>query len=182
MTGCWHACIEKDARGALPAYAGRPQAPSASIRQGINMTFAIRWIVAAAAAVLFAVPALAQEPSYKPGTVWNFSYIQVEPGQMQRYIDHLSGDWKKVNELGKKEGWVVSYHVFAVNSPRLGEPDLILAVESRDYFGNAEQLAQQKKIEALLAADTRKMEAQSGERKSMRKLAGSMELQKLILK
>jgi hypothetical protein len=146
------------------------------------MTFAIRWIVAAAAAVLFAVPALAQEASFKPGTVWNFSYIQVEPGQLQNYIDYLSGDWKKLNEMSKKEGWVVSYHVLAVNSPRAGEPDLILAVETRDYYSNAEQLAQQKKIEALLAADARKMETQSGERKSMRKLAGSMELQELILK
>ena len=101
---------------------------------------------------------------------------------MQRYIDYLAGDWKKLNEMGKQEGWVVSYHVLSVNNPRAGEPDLILAVESKDYYSNAEQLAQQKKIEGLLAADARKMDTQSGERKSMRKLAGSMELQELVLK
>jgi len=146
------------------------------------MTFATRFFAAAAAALFFVTPALAQEQSSKPGTVWNFSYIQVEPGQMQRYIDYLAGDWKKLNEMGKQEGWVVSYHVLSVNNPRAGEPDLILAVESKDYYSNAEQLAQQKKIEGLLAADARKMDTQSGERKSMRKLAGSMELQELVLK
>ena len=141
-----------------------------------------RLCAALAVSVVVAGPALAQEESYKPGTVWNFSYIKVEPGQMNRYIDFLAGDWKKINELGKREGYVVSYHVFSVNNARAGEPDLILAVESKDYFSNAQQLAQQKKIEALLAADQRKMEAQSLDRNPMRKFAGGMELQELVLK
>jgi hypothetical protein len=141
-----------------------------------------RLCAALAVSVVVAGPALAQEESFKPGTVWNFSYIKVEPGQMNRYIDYLAGDWKKINELGKREGYVVSYHVFSVNNARAGEPDLILAVESKDYYSNAEQLAQQKKVEALLAADQRKMEVQSLDRNPMRKFAGAMELQELVLK
>ncbi|MEP7100637.1 MAG: hypothetical protein ABI781_09020 [Burkholderiales bacterium] len=139
------------------------------------------WL-ALALSVVACGPALAQDASFKPGTVWNFSYIKVEPGQMNRYMDYLAGDWKKLNELGKREGYVVSYHVLAVNSARAGEPDLILAVESKDYYSNAEQLAQQKKVEALLAADQRKMEAQSMDRTPMRKFIGGMELQELVLK
>jgi hypothetical protein len=77
---------------------------------------------------------------------------------------------------------VVSYHVFQVNNPRNGEPDLILAVESKDYLSNAEQLALQKKYEAFMAMDQRKMDTASGERKVMRKLVGNMELQELKLK
>ena len=65
---------------------------------------------------------------------------------------------------------------------RSGEPDLVLAVEYRDYFGNAEQLAQQKKLAAFLASDARKMDAASGERKVLRKLIGGMEMQELKLK
>jgi hypothetical protein len=127
-------------------------------------------------------PATGQELSYTPGTVWNISNIQIEPGQTQRYLDYLAGDWKKLNEFGKKEGYVVSYHVFQVNNARNGEPDLILAIEYKDYYTNAQQLAQQKSLEAFLASDARKMESQSGERKAMRKLVGSMELQELNLK
>jgi len=84
--------------------------------------------------------------------------------------------------MGKREGYVVSYHVLSVNNPRADEHDLILAVESKDYYSKAEQLAQQKKVEALLAADQRKMEAQSLDRSPMRKFAGGMELQELVLK
>jgi len=141
-----------------------------------------RLLVALCVSVAAVGPVLAQESSFKPGTVWNFTYVKVEPGQMNRYMDYLAGDWKKLNELGKREGFVVSYHVLSVNSARAGEPDLILAVESKDYYNNAEQLAQQKKIEALLAADQRKLEVQSADRNPMRKFMGGMELQELTFK
>ena len=141
-----------------------------------------QWMVAIAAMTLFASPAFAQDSSYSPGTVWNISNIAVEPGQFEKYMDYLAGDWKKLNEFGKKEGYVVSYHVLQVNNARIGEPNLILAVEYRDYFGNAEQLAQQKKLEAFLASSTRRMDAEFGDRKAMRKTLGGMELQELKLK
>jgi hypothetical protein len=124
----------------------------------------------------------AQESSYKPGTVWNFSYIKLEPGQGERYMDFLAGQWKRQNEFGKKEGYLVSYHVFSVNNARAGEPDLILAIEYKDYFPVAEQLAQQKKFEAFLSSDVRKLEKESSDRGAARKLMGGMELQELILK
>ena len=146
------------------------------------MSIAKHLSVAATAAMICITSAFAQESSYTPGTVWVFSNIQVEPGQFERYLDYLSGDWKKLNEFGKKEGYVVSYHVLTVNNRRSGEPDLVLAVEYRDYFGNAEQLAQQKKLAAFRASDARKMDAASGERKVLRKLIGGMEMQELKLK
>jgi len=126
--------------------------------------------------------AFADDSSYKPGTVWEFSTIKTEPGQFENYLDWLDDKWKKEQELMKKEGYVVSYHVLNVNNSREGEGDLILAVEYKDYMTNAQREAIQKKVEAMFAADTHKMETQSGDRKVMRKLAGSMELQELNLK
>ena len=132
--------------------------------------------------LLLSASAFTQASSYTPGTVWTFSNVQIEPGQFENYMDFLSGTWKKSNEFGMKEGNIVSYHVFQVNNPRNGEPDLILAIESKDYLSNAEQLAIQKKFEAFMAMDQRKMDTAGGERKVMRKLTGSMELQELKLK
>ena len=138
--------------------------------------------IAATTLLLIGTCAFAQASSYTPGTVWTFSSIQIEPGQFENYMDYLATTWKKSNEFGKKEGNVVSYHVFQVNNPRHGEPDLILAIESKDYLTNAEQLAIQKKYEAFMAMDQRKMDTAAGERKVMRKLVGNMELQELKLK
>lgn len=148
----------------------------------MNFTKHIRTGLLAATWVMVGAAAFAQESSYKPSTVWNFSSVKVEPGQFETYMDFLAKTWKKNNEFGKKEGNIVSYHVFQVNNPREGEPDLILAIESKDYLTTAQQLELQKKYEAFMAMDPHKMEAASGERKVMRKLAGSMELQELVLK
>ena len=106
--------------------------------------------VAMLAAVL-AVPAVAQESSYKPGTVWVASRIDVLPGQSENYMDYLAKTWKKIQELGKAEGIVVEYHVLATMNARADEPDLILIVEYKDYLTTAQQEAMRKKVNALLA-------------------------------
>ena len=139
-------------------------------------------VSAALALSVFCSTASAQDSSYTPGTVWTFSYITIEPGQFENYMDYLSKTWKKGQDYGVKEGDIVSYHVFQINNARAGEPDLILAVEAKDYLTNAQQLAIQKKFEKFMAQDTHKLDAGMGERKVMRKLSGGMELQELKLK
>lgn len=138
--------------------------------------------VFATAALLSSPAAYAQESSYTFGTVWEFSYIQTEPGQFEKYIDWLSGDWRKIMEFQKKEGVLVSYHILTINNTRNGEPDVILAAEYKDYLPTAQRLELQKKLEGMLRTDAHKEDAASGERKSLRKLVGSMELQELKLK
>ncbi|MFL6699799.1 MAG: hypothetical protein ACJ8GJ_21730 [Vitreoscilla sp.] len=139
-------------------------------------------MMSAAALLAFGSTSFAQSQSYTPGTVWTFTNVVIEPGQFENYMDFLDKEYKKSNEFGIKEGTIVSYHVFSVNNARNGEPDLILAVESKDYFTNAQQLEQQKRFEAYMAKDNRKMTAESGERKVMRRFIGGMELQELKLK
>ena len=136
-----------------------------------------------AAAVLAApTTALAQESSYTPGTVWEASYIKVLPGQFENYMDYLATTWKKVQEFGKKEGAVASYHVLSTNNARQGEPDLVLIIEYKDYRTTAQQEALRKKVNALLAQDDRSATAASAARGPMRELLGSREYQELKLK
>jgi hypothetical protein len=137
---------------------------------------------AAAALLALGTAASAQSSSYTPGSVWTFTNVVIEPGQFENYMDFLDKEYKKSNDFGIKEGYILSYHVFQVNNARNGEPDLILAVESKDYLSNAQQLEVQKKYEAFMAKDNRKMTTESGDRKVMRKFVGGMELQELKLK
>jgi len=125
---------------------------------------------------------LAQASSYTPSTVWYISEIKTLPGQDENYIDWLSSNWKRIQELGKKEGLVSSYHVFRVNAQRRGEADLILATEYKDYTTTAQQAAFQKKVEAMFAADPHKLDTQQGERKVMREILSTTEMQELVLK
>ena len=140
------------------------------------------FVGAAMIAATLATPAMAQESSYKPGTVWEAGRINVLDGQFENYMDWLAGQWKKVQELGKAEGIVVDYHVLAANNPRAGEPDLILIIEYKDYQTTAQQEAFNKKVNAMLASDDRKQTTASGERGKMREQLGSVQYQELILK
>jgi hypothetical protein len=137
---------------------------------------------AAGLAVASAAPLAAQQASYVPTTVWQMSQIKTEPGQAENYLDYLAGNWRKQLEFQKKAGYVVSYHVFSVDNARAGEPDLILAVEYKDYMTTAQQLDMQNKFEAMMQQDVHKSDAASGERKSMRTQLGSMEMQELKFK
>ena len=133
-------------------------------------------------AAALTAPAMAQESSYKPGTVWEVSRIDVLPGQFENYMDYLATTWKKIQEAGKAEGVIVEYHVLATNNARQGEPDLVLVIEYKDFMTTAQQEAVQKKVNALLAQDSRKAATAAGERTKMREQMGSVEYQELILK
>lgn len=132
--------------------------------------------------IALAAPATAQESSYKPGTVWDASFIDVLPGQFENYMDYLATTWKKVQEFGKADGMIVSYHVLSTNNARQGEADLILVIEYKDYATTAQQLAMQKKVDAMLSQDSRSAATASATRTKMREPVGSTEYQELILK
>jgi hypothetical protein len=148
------------------------------------MTFIRSLTIAAAlfSTAALTAPAMAQESSYKPGTVWTASRIHVLPGQFENYLDWLAGDWKRIRDFSKKEGVEVSYHILQVNNARKDEANLILLIEAKDYMTTAQQDAFNKKLNAFLAADDRKQGAASAARGAMREQWGSIEYQELILK
>jgi hypothetical protein len=139
-------------------------------------------IAAFLVALALITSAFAQESSYTPGTVWTMTYVKVEPGQFENYMDYLNGTYKKSMEFQKKEGYIVSWHVYTVNNRRDGEPNVILSVEQKDYLTNAQALAIQKKVNDFLATDAHKADSGFGERKVMRTVTGGMEMQELNLK
>lgn len=140
------------------------------------------FVGAAMMAAILATPAIAQESSYKPGSVWTAGRIHVLPGQFENYMDWLAGDWKRMRAFAQKEGVELSYHVLQVNNPRKDEPNLILLIEAKDYLTTAQQEAFSKKLNAYLASDDRKLGAASATRGAMREQWGSTEYQELILK
>ncbi|OYU78009.1 MAG: hypothetical protein CFE32_03475 [Alphaproteobacteria bacterium PA3] len=129
-----------------------------------------------------AAPAMAQESSYKPGSVFEVSYIEVLPGQFENYMDYLSDRWKKSNEFLKKEGVVLSYRVLAINNARDGEPTLMLMIEYKDYTTNAQKDAIGKKLNEYMTQTDRSSETAAAARGKMREQKGSIELQELVLK
>jgi hypothetical protein len=133
-------------------------------------------------AAALTAPAMAQESSYKYGSVWETSRIKIMPGQFENYMDWLSKNWKRNQEALKADGMVINYHVLAVNNRRQDEPHLILIIEYKDYMTTAQLEAMQKRVNALMAQDNRSGSTANAARGAMREQMGSTQYQELILK
>ena len=71
----------------------------------------------------------AQDRSYKDGTVWTMSFIKVNPGQDETYLNSLKTSWKAVHDEGIKQGLIVSYKILAGNAASPDDWNLVLMVE-----------------------------------------------------
>jgi len=138
--------------------------------------------VAATLMIGLAAPAVADESRYEPVNVWYVSDIDVLDGQFENYMTWLADEWVKFRELNAMHGNEIGYHVLMNTTPRDGEPDLYLVTISKDFQTIAEGLAVEKKINAAMAKDRKKFEAESAGRGPMRKVMGNIELIELKLK
>lgn len=133
-------------------------------------------------AATMAVPAAAQEWPVKPGSVWVASRIDVLPGQWPAYMDYLATEWKKEMEWRKADGHVLSYRIFDTNHERMGEPDIILLIEYKDYFSVAMREDVIKRFNAAMGTNARQRAPGQVEREKIRTSMGSTEYQELIVK
>lgn len=70
--------------------------------------------------------------TYDLGPVWQVSYIETKPGMFDDYMAYLNSTWRNIQEMDKKKGDVLDYRVLAVETPRDGEPDVILLIEYKN--------------------------------------------------
>lgn len=97
--------------------------------------FRVRTIlVSAALALIISSSAQAQNAprTYDLGPVWQISYVETKPGMFDDYMAYLNSTWRGIQEADKKRGDVLDYRVIAVESPRDGEPDVILMVQLKN--------------------------------------------------
>jgi hypothetical protein len=141
------------------------------------------WIIGAAAlaGAFAAMPALAQESSYKLGPLWTAARIDVEDGQYENYLDWLNKVWVDNQAFAKKQGWIMDYYILDNINARDGEPDLILLTRFKDFPSVAELDRRNAIINKRMSQDDHTADAASGDRKKMRRQMGSVmyrELQK----
>jgi|ERR1041385_5403244 hypothetical protein len=130
-------------------------------------------------------PALAQEdnsPAFENGPVWNIASIQTKDGHQDDYLRWLATDWKRQEEALKKAGVILSYHVYMVQNPRNGEPDIMLAQEYKNMAVFDQSQAQQYALQAKIAGSIAKSNREQAARGSIRTIMGDMMLREALLK
>jgi hypothetical protein len=136
----------------------------------------------AAAAMSYAVPAMAQDYPLQGGNYWTVAEVTIDDGHAGDYADHLAGAYRKTEDFARSKGWIKNYYILSNVNKRAGEPDLYLVTISDHMTNVAEDQAREKEMNAYLATTTRQQDAESGARAKFRHLGGTMLLQEMNYK
>lgn len=92
------------------------------------MNQAIRSLLLLIALVL-SLPASAQlGKTYNEGPVTQVTYLKIEYGHFDEYVEWLNSTWKPLNEAKKKAGLIVDYRVYTASPRKPDEPNVIFMI------------------------------------------------------
>ena len=80
-------------------------------------------------ALVLSLPAKAQAGvTYNEGPVTAVTYLKIEYGHFDEYVDWLNSTWKPLNEAKKKAGFIIDYKVFSARPKSPDEPNVIFMI------------------------------------------------------
>ena len=80
-------------------------------------------------ALVLSLPVNAQAGvTYNEGPVTAVTYLKIEYGHFDEYVDWLNSTWKPLNEAKKKAGFIIDYKVFAARPKTPDEPNVIFMI------------------------------------------------------
>ncbi len=140
-----------------------------------------RYLIGAAVlAALATTPAMAQDSSYKLGSLWSSNRIEIEDGQFENYMDWLTKVWVDNQAFAKSQGWLLDYHILSTVNRRDGEPDIILLTRFADYPSAEESERRDYIMNKRMSQDDHSSDAASGQRNKMRRQMGSVVYRELL--
>jgi hypothetical protein len=77
------------------------------------------------------------ERAYTDGPVTDVTYIQVEYGHFEEYIDWLNSTWKPTMEAAKKAGLIIGYKVFQASPKSPDQPNVYLEITYKNMAAYA---------------------------------------------
>jgi len=136
------------------------------------------------AAILCALCAMAhaQEKPYTEGSVWNISMIRVKPGMLDVYMREVLPLRKKINEEAKKQGILVSDHVFTGNSMGRDDWDVMFMTEFKNWAAFDGITAKYDAIASKIVGPEDKQVQLMTKRTETREIIGNKTMQELIVK
>jgi len=120
--------------------------------------------------------------TYDLGPVWQVSYVETKPGMFDDYMAYLNSTWRNIQEADKKKGDVLDYRVLSVESPRDGEPDVILLVEYKNMAVFDRSLDEADATMASAFGSVPKSNQAAVSRESIRTLRGNITARELMFK
>ena len=135
------------------------------------------------AASSLALSAHAQdERHYTDGPVTEVSYLQVEYGHFEEYIDWLNSTWKPTMEATKKAGLIIDYKVFSATPKSADQPNVILWITYRNAAAALDNGVALEDVAKKVIGSTAFQNKARVARSAYRRVLGTEYLRELILR
>ena len=127
---------------------------------------------------------VAQQPRpYTEGPVVVMSYVRTKPGMFDKYMEYLSGNYKRLLEAQKKAGIVTDYAVYSSLPGTETDWDVLLTTTYKNMAALDNLDDRTDPVMASTLSQSRAQASQAfGDRGAMRDAVGARLLRQLILK
>jgi len=119
---------------------------------------------------------------YSEGPVTEVSYIRVEYGHFDEYIDWLNSTWKPTMEATKKAGLIVDYKVFQLTPKSTDQPNVILWITYKNAAAALDKSVELEEVAKKVIGSTEVQNKARVGRNEYRKVLGTEYIRELILK
>ena len=126
--------------------------------------------------------AYAQEKPYTEGSIWSISMIRVKPRMFEGYMREVLPLRKKINEEAKKQGLVVSDHIFSGTSMGRDDWDVMFMTEYKNWAAFDGITAKYDAIASKIIGSEDKQVQLMTKRTETREIIGNKTMQELIVK
>lgn len=128
------------------------------------------------------LPAKAQVGiTYNEGPVTDVTYLKIEYGHFDEYVDWLNSTWKPLNEAKKKAGVIIDYKVFAARPKTPEEPNVIFMI-TYPNMASFDRRAEEDVFAVKMIGSAEDQNKARVDRSSYRKNLGSELIREIILK
>ena len=133
-------------------------------------------------AFALSLPANAQVGlTYNDGPVTAVTYLKIEYGYFDEYVDWLNSTWKPLNEAKKKAGLIIDYKVFTARPKKPEEPNVIFMITYPNMAG-LDRRAEEDAFAVKMIGSTKDQNKARVDRSAYRKNLGTELIREIILK
>jgi len=141
----------------------------------------IRFLLLLSVFVL-SLPANAQRgTTYKDGPVTEVTYLKIEYGHFDEYVDWLNSTWKPLNEAKKKAGVIIDYRVYTASPRKPEEPNVIFMI-TYPNMAAFDQRVDEDTFAVKMIGSAKEQDAARIARSAYRKRLGTELIREVILK
>lgn len=132
--------------------------------------------------VALARPAAAQVGvTYDEGPVTLVTYLKIEYGHFDEYVEWLTSTWKPLNEAKKKKGLIVDYKVYTARARTPDVPNVIFMITYANMAA-LDRRAEEDAIAVEMIGSTQDQNKARVDRSAYRKNLGTELIREIILK